>query len=332
MEAFLDFSFAATLGDFATAVSRITTSHNIVYADADGRIAFWYAGKQPRRREGHDPRFIQPGDGSMEWDGFLDFAEVPQAVDPARGYLANWNNRPSRSWAPWWGGRVFWGQGAMDYVERRRLMTLDEAWAGARECAEFSWTGHFYRDALLRSLEEGNGDLAQAADLIRSWDGRDSADSAGAFLMAEWSGSMIAHAFRPTMGPLAFGAPAQRYMATPLLDLLEGHEMRYDYLGDRLVDDLARRAMERVIEMSREALGEDMTQWRRASLIPFGEAGEVSSPSARGTYTLVVELGDPPRAMSILPPGQSADPESPHYRDQLPLFGAWAGRTARLDR
>jgi acyl-homoserine-lactone acylase len=34
----------------------------------------------------------------------------------------------------------------------------------------------------------------------------------------------------------------------------------------------------------------------------------------------VVEFGDPIRALTILPFGQSGDPDSPHYLDQAPLY------------
>ena len=36
---------------------------------------------------------------------------------------------------------------------------------------------------------------------------------------------------------------------------------------------------------------------------------------------MVVELSDPPVARSVLPFGNSEDPESPHHSDQAVLFG-----------
>jgi penicillin amidase len=45
---------------------------------------------------------------------------------------------------------------------------------------------------------------------------------------------------------------------------------------------------------------------------------------SRGTYIQAVELGKPhARGVWILPPGQSEDPRSPHYSDQLSLAGWW---------
>jgi len=46
--------------------------------------------------------------------------------------------------------------------------------------------------------------------------------------------------------------------------------------------------------------------------------------SNRGTYIQIVELTRPYiHGINILPPGQSENPESPHYSDQRELAGWW---------
>ncbi|MCW5801070.1 MAG: penicillin acylase family protein, partial [Deltaproteobacteria bacterium] len=40
------------------------------------------------------PFFVVPGDGSCEWEGFMDARYVPHAIDPARGFLASANQDP----------------------------------------------------------------------------------------------------------------------------------------------------------------------------------------------------------------------------------------------
>jgi penicillin amidase len=52
----------------------------------------------------------------------------------------------------------------------------------------------------------------------------------------------------------------------------------------------------------------------------------------RGTYIQIVELGQAVRAISILPPGQSEDPKSPHYSDQLNLSSWWKFKPLITDR
>src|SRR5205807_354268 len=38
------------------------------------------------------------GTGQWEWKGFLPASKHPQAVDPAKGWIDSWNNKPARDW------------------------------------------------------------------------------------------------------------------------------------------------------------------------------------------------------------------------------------------
>jgi penicillin G amidase len=93
VNAFLAFNRARNLQQFDAAVRLIPTSHNFLYADRAGNIAYWQAGQVPVRPAGLDARLPLPGDGSAEWPGGL--LEVPTSINPVRGWLANWNNKPS---------------------------------------------------------------------------------------------------------------------------------------------------------------------------------------------------------------------------------------------
>jgi penicillin amidase len=94
----LQWDRAKNLADFAKGVAQVTWNENVMYAGADGHIAYWHPGLYPRRTGTWDPRFPAPGTGAYDWTGLLPFEQMPHAVDPAVGYLANWNNKPARSW------------------------------------------------------------------------------------------------------------------------------------------------------------------------------------------------------------------------------------------
>ena len=68
---------------------------NHLYADVEGRIGWWVAGRVPRRPN-WDGLLPVPGDGRYEWDGFHDPADLPRSVDPVGGWLStsNQNNIP----------------------------------------------------------------------------------------------------------------------------------------------------------------------------------------------------------------------------------------------
>jgi len=105
-EALLDAWDADSIDEFEAAAARIPVSFNMFYADKDQNIAYWHVGQYPVRPGDADPRLPLQGDGSQEWVGLTEFAQQPQSVNPAQGYVANWNNKP----VGWWnqGDNVAW--------------------------------------------------------------------------------------------------------------------------------------------------------------------------------------------------------------------------------
>ena len=106
VEAFYDAWGADSIDDFETVASNVTMSFNLFYADREQNTAFWHVGVYPDRPDAQDPRLPAAPDGSGEWEGFLDFEDHPQEVNPAKGYFVNWNNKPEPSWdqgdnVPW---------------------------------------------------------------------------------------------------------------------------------------------------------------------------------------------------------------------------------------
>ncbi|MCU0686302.1 MAG: penicillin acylase family protein [Polyangiaceae bacterium] len=67
---------------------------NWMFADVDGNIGWTQGGRLPRRPATTRPWFVLPGDGSAEWDGFVDLAKMPRALNPAKGYLVTANADP----------------------------------------------------------------------------------------------------------------------------------------------------------------------------------------------------------------------------------------------
>jgi acyl-homoserine lactone acylase PvdQ len=99
---------ATSLAEFKSLVDGIDASFNYHFADDAGNIAYFHAGRRPLRPNRSDPRFPLPGTGEFEWQGFLAKSAMPGIVNPAQGWLANWNNNPVRGWSS---GDVFelWG-------------------------------------------------------------------------------------------------------------------------------------------------------------------------------------------------------------------------------
>lgn len=79
-------------------------SFNWHFVDADD-VAFFTTGRYPRMADGVDQDLPFWGDSRWDWTGFLSKAEHPQDLDPASGYIVNWNNKQApgfRAADDWW--------------------------------------------------------------------------------------------------------------------------------------------------------------------------------------------------------------------------------------
>jgi acyl-homoserine lactone acylase PvdQ len=79
---------------FVKAFSVSPFTFNVPYVD-DKHIAYFSAGLLPMRDKRVDPRLLTNGDGGYDWKGWLSVKGHPQAVDPAKGEMVNWNNKPA---------------------------------------------------------------------------------------------------------------------------------------------------------------------------------------------------------------------------------------------
>jgi penicillin amidase len=118
LEAFRGFNNAASMEEFVAALQFFDFgSQNFAYADVDGNIAYFAGAENPIRNDlqagfpdgGIPPWIIRDGTGALnhEWaavtnpqaaqstpNEIMPFAEMPQVVNPASGYIANGNNDP----------------------------------------------------------------------------------------------------------------------------------------------------------------------------------------------------------------------------------------------
>jgi len=85
--------------EFVAAASRMELTFNWLYAD-DRDIAQFTSGRLPLRPATVDSGLPTKGTGEYEWRGFASAAAHAQAINPATGFILNWNNRPSRRFPP----------------------------------------------------------------------------------------------------------------------------------------------------------------------------------------------------------------------------------------
>ena len=116
MQAFRGINRAGNLNQFTAALQSFDVgSQNFTYADKDGNIAYFATGEMPLREDlengapvGLPPFLIRNGQGGNEWlpaqgndpnralpFAILPFSEMPQLVNPPRGFIVNSNNDPT---------------------------------------------------------------------------------------------------------------------------------------------------------------------------------------------------------------------------------------------
>ncbi len=157
---------------------------NVVYADINGNIGYQATGKVPIRANGDGSL---PEDGSTdrnEWTGYIPYEQMPSVFNPASGIIATANSRiiPDRyrysisdEWeAPWRSERIY------RVLESGKKFTSADMLA--LQTDTYSAMDHFTAQQLVLAVDHMKGASSarakQAAEIMRSWDGRMSADSA----------------------------------------------------------------------------------------------------------------------------------------------------------
>lgn len=166
---------------FQTVFNTTTGSFNWFYAD-DRDIAYLHAGQYPVRATGVYPDLPSWGDGSYDWQGFLPLERHPRDIDPVRGYLSSWNNRPAHGW---WAADDNASFGPVhrndmlevrlkDLVERGNVTRADVVEAMG-DAATVDLRGQEVLPAALALLNTGelSDDEQAAVDLLEEWSGAD---------------------------------------------------------------------------------------------------------------------------------------------------------------
>jgi acyl-homoserine lactone acylase PvdQ len=95
VEGLLALNRASNFDEFRKAASIVNgASVHLGYADVDGNIGYEYITTFPIRKNGDNP-LPRPGEkGEFDWAGYRPFEEQPYELNPAKGYVASFNQMP----------------------------------------------------------------------------------------------------------------------------------------------------------------------------------------------------------------------------------------------
>lgn len=94
LEAYYAINRAGNWKEFRAALSRYTGFPlNYIYADAEGHIGYWAAGRYPIRKAGGGTLPHNGSTAAGDWTGHIAFEATPHVYDPPSGIIVTANNR-----------------------------------------------------------------------------------------------------------------------------------------------------------------------------------------------------------------------------------------------
>lgn len=350
---------AKTWEEFRTASSfNNMPSENMVWVDRAGNIGWQAAGIQPIRRNWSGILPV-PGDGRYEWDGFLPITSLPSEVNPTRGFIATANNflMPNdyqykdllhTTWSdPFRASRIeeVLGSGRKFNVAEMVNLQNDDLSVVARALTP-----------LLRHVTFASPASARARDLLTTWNYVLDKDSVAAGVYAMWQRRVLANAREVVIPASLRKAVGGNFGSTKrIIDWLQSPDGRFGANPIAGRDAIVAKSMDEAVAELTRRFGPDMQAWKygqekfhhalirhplsevvnaatRAKLVvgPLPRGGDGMTVSATGnadnqgsggSLKIIADTEDWDNSVGLNTPGQSGDPDSPHYRD---LFQLWA--------
>jgi len=210
---FFDVDSAQNWDEFRKAFSTFgAPGQNVMYGDVDGHIGYQATGRVPTRAAGDGGLPVSGSDDAHEWKGWIPFDKLPHVYDPPGGILATANGRItpdgykysiSTDWdAPWRTDRIY------------RVLESGKKFAPADMLAlqmDVSSTyDRFCADKFVYAVDHAanaSDRAKRAAEILRDWDGRMSADSAAPTIETKARGELARLLLEPKLGRAA-DAPA----------------------------------------------------------------------------------------------------------------------------
>jgi len=339
--------------EFTEALSHYSgPTQNFVYADVDGHIGYYGAGRIPIRKNGDGS---VPYDGSTdagEWTSYIPFDKLPHSFDPPSGIIVTANQRVvgnnypyflSHNWAPPYRARRIF-----DLLSAKPKLTTDDFRKIQGDVYSIA-SVTFARAAAktLKAVSEpgavatgSNEQLAKLISDLESWDGMMTADSHTAVVVSQMRG-----AFRTRILNAALGADlAKTYtwaQSEVLIDRIATEQPR-EWLPKDFASyaDLFRASYDDAKQTLTKSIGADESQWTwgkvaiarfphqlaaapliglQFTIAPFPQNGSGGSVNVGSSVSmrLIADPSDWDKTLNGIPLGESGTPNSAHWKDQL---------------
>jgi acyl-homoserine-lactone acylase len=339
---------ARSLAEFQGALQRNQLPmFNVIYADRDQHVMAFFGGQVPRRPAAYTGSWqgSVPGDTSSTlWTDVHPYEELPKVIDPPGGFVQNSNSPP-------WSYTLppalqldpdaypsYLSPRFLHWRERRGLrMIADTPRMSLEDMARLKYSTRMeLADRVLPELiaaarQSGSAMARQAAEVLAAWDRSAEPESRGTLLFVAWLMELhpqeqetLADLFRVPYDPadplntprdLANPAVAVEALAAAATQLLSAHGRLDTPWGE-----VARLDRGAVNAPANGVSGDPFGVFRVLEVDPQQAlSGEPAPAMAGDTFITAVEFGTPVRARVLMTYGNSTQPDSPHFGDQLAL-------------
>ena len=326
---------------------RTNSSNNTVYADVGGNIAYFHGNFVPKRDVSFD--YSKPVDGfnpKTDWQGLHTVDENILVLNPENGWIQNCNSTPYTSAAefspkkedyPYYMSRDqenFRGVHAIELLKNRNGYTLDSL----IKIAHDPYLPAF--KALIPGLinvynqyDDKNPKLREAIETLENWDYKTSKESI-AMTLAHFYGTRYYQEGKYEKGMTAM--ERVQFWGSEQGEQLKIFEKTIDQLTNdfgtwkipwgevnryqRLDGDIRQN-----FDDSKPSIPIGFASGRWGALAAYGARyttdGAKKIYGTRGnSFVAAVEFGEKVKAKTILAGGQSGNPDSPHFDDQIQKY------------
>jgi penicillin amidase len=334
-EAFFQLNRAKNWEDFQKALRTYGgATQNFVYADVKGNIGWYAAGRIPIRRVG-DGRV--PYDGSTtdgDWVGYVPFEELPHLYNPPSGIIVTANQRIvgtdykytsiGRDVAPPFRARMIY-----DDLTKKPKITMDDARDAEYEVYNIPLAN------LAKEIIKRNSASPETQLVLKTWDGRMTADSVGASLANEIRGCMqdrIANSNKQL---------PQFIVRDRILDnAVKNEDKKWLPAGVASYADLMTSCDTNARATLTKRLGVEQSGWTwgkqfqsrfphplaaapligmqfATPVLPIDGSGQTPDVGSSVSMRFITSPGNWDATRHVIPLGESGDPRSPHFKDQF---------------
>jgi len=352
---------AKTFEEFGKAIDRWGVPPiNHVYADVQGNIG-WAPGGFAPIRPNWDGLLPVPGDGRYEWVGRWSGDKLPRTYNPAIGYITTSNemNLPpdypykERKLGFEWGS-PFRHQRIDEVLSKLNRVSIEDSMRLQNDVVSIPARRLV---ALLEPLSSEDAASRAALNLLKGWNANLDADSPQAALHEIWFSRHLLAAFKEAVLSKTVADSFEHPDPTVMLHALEHPEMRFAGNAAEQRNQVLLTSLAAAYQEMEKLQGPDSSQWKwgklhynlsehpfsaivdestRAKLNvgPIEKNGSGFTPNASGyrvsdfrqtggpSVRLILDAGNWDNSRAVNHPGQSGDPDNPHYRDLAAMWRA----------